>query len=575
MKDLIPTFENKWGLLTYLCLLLFMALFFQEAWLYPSIDAFPAVERILNPKFLMNDFYTNTFESFSPRLIHAYTIAYGSKLFGLPYTEFIAYINILRIICYGWGLYLLFLYLSNKKIALVALTLSALSFLSMPFLPAWWPVTFDYTASNVALTFSIFAWALTVKNKIAFSLLLLACAVFIHPLVGLHSFLISLLLFITIYKWQGLLPLFRQPLVYVTGLLYAIAFLFNYLSMDQVISDERFIFINGVYRHGHHFLLGHMDIEKWISTIIFIVFALTIYVWQKNKYTYAPVILSVSLYSISMILIGYVFTEVIPSRFVFSFIPMRSFSILVPIILLAIAHFIVWKWERKDYVTFYALFLPFLPYAGVGLTWYLLPGAHFLLLGLIILAFVFSIAMLSLFFPQIFSLPNKMFNKIMGHASISVYLLPIAVAALGVSILQFKIRIPTLSNSADIYTWVNKNTPSNSIILSELNAANNQKLRLVARRAVIVGKDFPFNEHFYEEWFQRYSSLYKHRDEASGQIDQLSAKALNTLMDHYHADILLRTKELSFNRFFKEMGRSQGEKEMTIIYRNINFEDAS
>jgi hypothetical protein len=269
-----------------------------------------------------------------------------------------------------------------------------------------------------------------------------------------------------------------------------------------------------------------------------------------------------------MTLLSYIFAELIPTRFMISFIPMRGFPILVPIIILAFARLAYVQWQERKYSNFFLLFLPFLPYNHVGLTWFLLPGHHQLVLPMLLTLAVMSLILLD--HKGIFSLVklDQFIAKFILRAPLASLILPIAIGAIALAVVKFNLNIPTFANQADIYQWLNQNTDDNDVVLTELNAANNQKLRLLARRAVIVSKDFPFNELFYKEWYQRYQDVYLHRDSARGRIDQLSESELNQLMDTYQARILVRTVELTNPTDFELLGQAQGEKALSYIYRN-------
>jgi hypothetical protein len=553
---------------SFICLLIFMGLFYQAAWQYPVNDSFPLIERLLNSNFLLNDFYTNTFSEFSPRLMLAKIVVGVSQLTGIHYTDVIAYGNIFRIWVYGIALYLFFLSLSDYKTALIAFGFSALSFLSMPFLPAWWPVTYDLTASNTSLLFAMLAWACTVKGHINSTFILLTIAVYFHPLAGLHGLLISLMLYFASFDLKSFYALLKQPLIYISGALFAIVFLSIYLSFDQVISDERFIDINGRFRHGHHYFFQHMDIEKWISTIILVFMCLYITVKMKLKTNISRIILTTIIFSVAMIVLNYVFIELFPSRFAYSLTPMRAFPILVPMVILSIALLAMQKFKEKDYISFYILFIPFLPYKQLGLTWYLLPNYHEVVLPTIAAIFSITFALLSRRCSNILKPVNNVIVKFIPYGNIAVAILPVAFVSLLLSIVRFEIKIPSLKTEAPIYQWLNDNTSNTDVIISELNAANNQKIRLIARRAVVVSKDFPFNEKFYEQWYRRYKDIYVERDKARGHVDALSANRLNDISDRYSATILLRSKPLEKNDHFSLLGTVMGEKAHSYVYRN-------
>lgn len=564
------SFTDKWGFASFLLLLLFMGLFYQVAWQYPVIDSFPLIERLLNPTFLANDFFTNTFSEFSPRLALAKAIVWLSQILNIDYQYIVAYSNILRIWLYGIGLYLLFLNLAGKQIALIAFSFSALSFLSMPFLPAWWPITYDLTSSNIALVFAMFAWVYALRGQVPHAFLLLTFAVMIHPVVGVQALIICIILYLSKNTWAEFLKLFTTLSIYPFALAFTAAFLFNYMSYEQVLPDHEFISINGHFRHGHHFIFSHMAIEKWASTLLMLTacIAITFALRKPEHKNIECITYSVIAYSILLTSLSYLFAELYPTRFMISFIPMRGFPILVPIIVLAFARLAYEYWNKEKFSHFFLLFLPFLPYNHVGLTWFLLPNHHELVLPILMTILVLLIIFADQLGFYICKPIDNILKKLVKQSPLTVIVLPVALAAIALAILRFNINVPTYANSASIYQWLNKNTSDNEVIITELNAANNQKLRLLARRAVIVSKDFPFNELFYQQWYQRYTDLYQHRDIARGRIDSLSESELNTLMDTYQAHILLRTQPFSAPSHFTLIGESQGENAIAYIYRN-------
>lgn len=553
-------------------MVLFMGIFFQAAWQYPVVDSFPLVERLLNPSFLVNDFYTNTFDAFSPRLILASCIAWVSETLDVHYTYIVAYGNILRIWLYAIALYLFFKQFSNHHVALIAFTLSSLSFLSVPFLPAWWPITFDFTASNVALTFAMFSWVMILKQKVAIALTLLTVAVIFHPLVGVHAVLIALILFFAYHGWYVFLGLFRQPTVYIAGLLFTTAFLVLYFSFDKVLADDRFIEINGLYRHAHHFIFSHMDSEKWYSTILMIGISLGLCFSIKLPPRLKLVFISLTIYACILTLVGYIFIEIIPTRFMVSFIPLRAFPILVPLIVLLWSIFAWQTYQKKNYLAFLILILPFLPYKQVGLTWFIFPDKHELILPILLTVFALIFTIITNNWPKIIVFFNQTIDRLMlminKEPKPALFIMPIALSALALALIRFDLAIPKLEQDAEIYSWLKENTNDTDILLSELNAANNQKIRLLSNRAVVVSKDFPFNEKYYEQWYERYSNIYIERDSARGHVDTLTSDTLNGLMDRYNSSILIRTVPLESNEFFSLLGQVKGEKANSYIYRN-------
>jgi len=574
-KSVFTLPQSKWETSLHsaciVMLTLFMGLFFQVAWQYPVVDSFPLIERLLNPEFLPNDFYTNTFDAFSPRLILASCIAYTSQLLDIHYTYVVAYGNIVRIWVYAIGLYWLFKQLANHQVALIAFALSALSFLSVPFLPAWWPVTFDFTASNVALTFSIFAWGMVIRKNVASALMLMTGAVVFHPLVGVHGVILCLLIFISYHGWAALWPLFKSVPIYIASGIFCCAFLALYLSFDKVLDDARFAEINGLYRHAHHFLLGHMDMEKWLSTGLMLALSLVLLFKLDIPSSLRRLTITIYGYAITLTLLGFLFIEVWPTRFMVSFIPMRAFPIIVPIMVQIWSLFSYELFKRKYFIAFLATFIPYLPYKQVGLTWFVFPNHHELMLPLVMIPI--SLILIFLFTRQhkLLTTTNHRIhtwiNKLTQNPQPVIFLAPIALVALGLAFVRFDLNIPNLKQEPPVYQWLLENTAADEVIVSELHGANNQKIRLLSKRAVVVSKDFPFNEQFYEAWYSRYSSLYIERDQARGNIDNLEEDILWNLMRRYDASILIRTKAIPSPSKFKLIGEVAGEKGDVIVYR--------
>jgi hypothetical protein len=568
--------DNKLSLITIIFFVIFMGIFYQVAWQYPVIDSFPLIERLLDSSYLVNDFYTNTFDDFSPRLILASCIVWLSETFDIHYTYVVAYLNIIRIWVYATGLYLFYRQLATPDIALIAFSISALSFLSVPFLPAWWPVTFDLTASNVALVFAMYAWVMFLKKKIASALLLLTAATIFHPLVGVHSAIISAILFVSCHGFNAILSPLKKPSTYIAGVIFCIVFFSFYFSFDKVLDDLKFVEINGIYRHGHHFLFRYMDIEKWISTSLMLITSLLLIYKLEIPSNIKRISLSIFIYALTLTVLSYIFIEVIPTRFMVSFIPLRAFPILVPLVVIIWSYYALTAFKLKNYIGFMALLLPFLPYHKLGLTWYLFPEQHELTLPIFTIILALAINLTISRYPAasigINTKIHIMLNKISSSEKPSILLLPISLIALVIAVIKFEVYIPTVNSEPPIYLWLISNSKPSDVVLAELNGANNQKIRLLAKRSVIVSKDFPFNEHFYEQWYERYKNVYIHRDEARGHIDRLSPDQLNSLMDQYKANILIRTVPLQDNLHFQLVGESKGEIAPVFIYRNSHLE---
>jgi len=557
---------------------IFSALYFQIAWQYPVIDGFPLAERLLDSNYLPNDFYTNTFDDYSPRMIVANFYVLGSRFFNVHYTEFVAVANILRIFVTFIALYYLYLGLiKNRLISLIALSISSVSFLFVPQMPAWWPLVYDLTGASMAEMALMIAWASIVFGRLFVAYIAIAVALLFHPLAGIHGFIIGLLL---LYSQRGFLGVKQElvkPYTYVGGLLMTSTFLLNYIPYLNSLNgfkldDDVFVNIIVNFRHPHHYLPTHFDWQAWLSFSIFVLFF--IYMWWKIKYKMNNnrVVAVIFSYAIMLMLLGWLFVEVFPTRLGASLIPFRGFPILIPIFVLVTASYMYDKIINKEYVSFILLLLPFIPYNSVGLTWFIFPGYHELMLPSVIVVIVFLFVVLFDFNDSLMLRANEFFEPLLAKDNIYKYISLFSIIVVLFALIKIDIFIPSLKNSPNIYAWLSTNATVDDIIVSELNAGNNQKIRLISKKSVVVSKDFPFLEKYYIEWYERYSDVYFNLKKSRGYVDSSTAQKLHTVMSKYQATLLLRTKKINDVNLFTLIGEADGEKAKVYIYRiNMSY----
>ena len=552
---------------------LFAALYFQVAWRYPLIDGFPLVERMLDSQFNPKDFFTNTFSDYSPRLYIATFFLTGSQLFSVDYTEFVAVANIIRIFVTFIALYYLYLgWSKDYKVSLVALYLSAISFLSMPKMVAWWPLTYDITGSSLAACFLMIAWSLVVYRRLFIAYIAIALAILIHPVVGVHGLIIAGLIFYAANGVDGLAGEFKKLSTYVAIALVIGVFLANYIpyanSLDGFkLPSDRFVEINALFKHAHHYLPTHFDWQNWLAFALFSVFFGYMWIKVKDRITVNKTISTMVVYSVLMMILGWVFVELFPIRAAVTFIPYRAFPILIPVFILVTAIFCVERLKNGDYISVVLIHFIFIPFKKIGLTWKLFPDFHSAFLPTLVMLLAFGFILIN-------DKNNKSLETINNWLSffISRFFYKTVFSVLSVlvvfSIIRFEFNIPSLSTQPGIYSWLNANATNDDVIVAELNAANNQKIRLLSKRAVVVSKDFPFLEKYYEEWYERYVDVYIDQKKARGNVDNKSADELNKLLDKYGATILLRTKALENASHFSLLGTVGGEKATVLVYKN-------
>src|SRR5262245_22356476 len=65
-------------------------------WGWPAVDAYPAIERYLDPTFLTHDFYTNTTARYGVDTNQAIVLGTLQRYFGFHYTKVLAALNLFR-----------------------------------------------------------------------------------------------------------------------------------------------------------------------------------------------------------------------------------------------------------------------------------------------------------------------------------------------------------------------------------------------------------------------------------------------------------------------------------------------
>src|SRR5688572_986294 len=147
------------------CSLCFIALGF-IAWGWPSIDGYPAIERFLDPGYLVNDSYTNTTDGYGPDAVLAYVFGPLQRVTGISYQLAHAILNFIRFLLWPWLLYRFFRVLTGSAtVAIVGVAFGTLSGFSLPRTPGWEWLHGDPTTAMFAVFIVTWAWTLFLERK--------------------------------------------------------------------------------------------------------------------------------------------------------------------------------------------------------------------------------------------------------------------------------------------------------------------------------------------------------------------------------------------------------------------------
>ncbi len=544
-------------------------LMYQVAWQWGVIDNFFLVERLMDPHYIVRDFYTNSLVGYSPRYFVARFFYYGGKLPGCSYEQFVAWSNIARLIFVEYGIYYLARKLSKSTwVAIVAVALGILSQHLAPPVPGWFFQKPDLTGQSLSLPFALFSLGFFVAESFGASALCAIITILIHPLMGLFLFPVFFLQRISgieritdsVAALKNLVPMkmwWMSLPVLVFGLN---SIIFKGAGGDAGgLSAQEYIDIVIKFRHPHHHLASSFGIRTWICDLIFLA-TLGLAAFSARKYcsSHKFIYLLVAYYFL-ICFCGWFFIEIYPMKSMAMVGPYRSFTYYYPFFVIMISIVLVHSWKQKR-VIIPILFVLSFAMCPFNARYSFLT----LLLGLV----------LSHPFTR-YAWADRLEEKIHGVASrysqtiILIALLLSAGFAVS-SLMRFKISIPDLSAPENlIYKWVQEHTEQDAIIWPEDSVDDlvDQKLRLFSRRAIVVGSDFPFLEKFIKPWYERYLDIKGNvLNPPKPKLSLLSADEIHGTCLKYHVDYLLSNTRLAESPFYSMQNQSENKNVPVYLY---------
>ena len=380
-----------------------------------------------------------------------------------------------------------------------------------------------------------------------------------HPIVTFHAAIISLVIYFSFFSINTLKKILVDWKLYLSLILLLISFLFSYIPFKESLigfeglPDKEFIQILAHFRHPWHYLPSQFNTLEWISFGGYIFSFVYMFIREKKMvrkkiFIYIPIYLGIIMF------LGYFFVEIIPIKIVVSIIPYRSLMIFTPIYILLYAYFMVYKFKQGDYLSFIILHIPF-TFLLRGPLYRVIPQISEYNSMIIIVCFllILSIDIFNLKLIHINSKLHKLSKRFNLYKIFLLFFIVIDIYVIvRVIIFNSGPQIPTLDNQKIIYSWLQKNTPSDSIILADHVAVENRKVRLIARRAIVVDYEFPFLEKHYREWYERFTDSYGYDIlKTQGYINNSSESHLNRISYKYGINYIIRTKPIVLPKSFK------------------------
>lgn len=558
-----------------------------------QIDMLPIIFRDLDPNFLRNDFYTNVSAGFNEDFIFAKIVGWSSLLFSLPIV-FFGFTLLSNI-----GISLIGFFMArdlSKKDNLTGIIASILLITSSTF--QWGNRDLIYraelTPEHLIMPFILLVIWMGIKQRPLLVGLFAGLATLSHPLTGPGiGGLILLQIFMTqaYYKQLNIkvfLRLVAAGLMLIGPLiLYLIPY---YNSFDYKISDELFIEIMTA-RFPQHYLASYfLTPLKTFTGLSFLVAAFIS--WKKWNQEIAPPkefhfsILPISLLLLFLCLIGWLFSEVWPTRFMFTLHPYRFLLLLKVYGLLAFALYagIIVNSSvsiKTKISTGIALFYPPLLLIHQTFIQKLKNISLVLFLGYIVFFYFIENYTRSAYEPFvllsclfILFLYNLRYFQVAGAlllVGICLNMTVIPELSLPYRIakpLEKRFRPEIYSDSKvtseiELARYIKNNTPENSLLLV---MPKQGRIRILANRALVVDAySIPMNDRGLQEWWYRMNAVYNKRNESSFKHIKETMPNYMKLTD---TDLINLQKEFKFNY---AVVRASVKTKHHVLYENIDY----
>jgi len=522
-----------------------------------QIDMLPIIYRQMDTSFLANDWYTNISVDYNEDFIFSKFILLLSQFLSVPFIFFS--LTLIANVGIAAAAFLATMDLSRSNH--IAGILAAILVVCMP--TFFWGVKDIFIRPNLTPEHLIMPLILLaiwkgVRQKPLLVGLLAGLATLIHPLTGPGVGGLILLQIVITQLW---FKRFNRKLithVLLAGLILLLPLLLHIIpylnSFDVRISDEYFVEIMKM-RFPHHYLPSYFLTPK--KTIIGLLFIITAAIaWNKwRRMEYLPKAVSYSVLPIATLLFllclfGWIFSEIVPTRLMYTLQPFRFLIILKFLGILMISFQLGELFSnstdlKKKMIYGLAAFYPpvFLVVETVGVK---LKSGLLLLLAITVFvscAFWYPIHTLELFFALLLLLLFLYYSPKLFASGLSVLLLFILFNNLYTSSKNDSkfVRILTEKfviaydyddigqEAVALSDFIRENTPAKSKLLVPPRAG---AIRITTNRALVIDAfSMPMNDRGIREWMYRMNQVYNRNSESPLREIRETIKNYNLLID--------------------------------------------
>ena len=479
------------------CWLFYLALSFQ-AWGWPALDGYPAMERWVDPAFLTSDFYTNTTAKFGVDTPQAAFFGAVHRLTGMRYDVALAVLTALRHLAWPFVLFgFLAAWSGDRTAALIGVVLGTLALFALPKMLGWAWLWGDGSTAQFAILAVTFAWTQMLRRRTwaAFALLALACL--IQPLVSVHAAIMVAAIFLIDYAPGERRAALRSPAAWIAGALFVAVFAAQYLMLTPPagtrLPTAEYLHILARERHPGDFLPSRFHLHDLAAVAMgtAAIAWMAAQCWAQLRRR--PLLIGVLGVYALICLAGWLLVEVWPVRPVIDLIPYRTVILAAPLYLMIVGVFASGALRRGLA----------LPLALLGIAYVLAgPVGSRLQLGPVLPAALLLAAPAAALAPLRLPLPRAAWT--LAAVALALAAIPAAWLRRG------EMTIPTTATSHPLYAWAQMATPAEARFLVEQfssdaaygAAISPQRMRLLGHRAVAASRDYPFAEADIRPWYR-------------------------------------------------------------------------
>lgn len=502
-----------------------------------QVEQLPSILRQFNPTYLSNDYFTN---SISVNIVRKY---YSQFISSISFSEkhlplIFLLLTILSNVLIALLTYYLAYVLSNKsKLCglLSSIIIMSISFAEIGIEP------YLYMRSCVPATIVIplllLSIIFTIKNSIIISSILNCIVILIHPTFGIEIGLIN----IFIYSLKNIIiknnikniifNIFLSIFILLPFIFFITQPQLNQISIDS----KDFIYILAHFRHPHHYLPSTFSLSQYLITISLLGVILKKFIDdRKGEIDTLQATLYLYLITfISIFIFGYIFSELLPIKYVVIAQPFQLFYFFLWLCLLLITL----KIADVKYTNFQKWILIWNSISPTSLFFQILlfdsknPKSNNKSILFLVQAITLPIVLFGvlssyrftflLFIPYCFIL--FILSTIPPNISTSILFLSSVILITFLSVLPFEKRMPDIivklhknislnirsevnASGDQIIDFVKSNTPTNSVFLVPPDWG---QFRISANRAIVIDfKAFPFADTAMKEWYGRIIDCY-------------------------------------------------------------------